>query len=29
MSADLMHAAFGIIFTSVWLMVGQILVSDR
>ena len=29
MSVDLMHAAFGVVFTSVWLMVGQIMVSDR
>lgn len=29
MSADLIHAAFGVAFTSIWLMVGQILISDR
>jgi hypothetical protein len=29
MSADIIHAALGVLFTSVWLMVGQILVSDH
>jgi hypothetical protein len=29
MSADLIHAGLGLLFTSIWLMVGQILVSDR
>lgn len=29
MSADIVHAAFGVAFTSIWLMVGQILISDR
>lgn len=29
MSADLVHAALGMLFASVWLMVGQIVASDR
>jgi hypothetical protein len=29
MSADLMHAALGVIFTTVWLVVGQIVVSEH
>lgn len=29
MSSDLIHAGLGLLFTSIWLMVGQILVSDR
>ena len=26
---DALHAAFGVIFTAVWLLVGQILVGGR
>lgn len=29
MSADFVHAALGMLFASVWLMVGQIVASDR
>ena len=29
MSADAIHATLGIVFTGIWLLVGQILVGDR
>ena len=29
MSADFFHAALGVMFTTVWLMVGQILAADH
>lgn len=29
MSADVIHAALGVLFTTVWLMVGQILAADH
>jgi len=29
MSVDAMHAALGIAFTSIWLLVGQILAADH
>jgi hypothetical protein len=29
MSADAIHAALGLTFTFVWLMVGQVLVASR
>lgn len=29
MNVDTIHAAFGILFTAVWLIVGQILVTGR
>jgi len=28
-SADAIHAALGLVFTAVWLVVGQILVGSR
>ncbi len=29
MNVDTMHTALGLIFTAVWLLVGQILVGNR
>lgn len=29
MSADTIHAALGLTFTAIWLLVGQILVANR
>jgi hypothetical protein len=29
MNVDALHAALGIAFTAIWLLVGQILVSSR
>ena len=29
MSADLLHTTLGLVFTAVWLLVGQILVGGR
>lgn len=29
MSADFFHATMGVVFTTVWLLVGQILVADH
>ncbi len=28
-SADLLHALMGVVFTAIWLFVGQILATDR
>jgi hypothetical protein len=29
MTADMIHAGLGILFTVVWLMIGQIVAADR
>jgi hypothetical protein len=29
MNADTMHAALGVLFTAIWLFVGQIFVGNR